>query len=389
MRIESIVLFLSVVEKGSISCAARSSYISQQGASSVIKSLEHDLGVELFERTGTALQLTAAGERIAQEASSVVSSYRRMQTVAALGRAASDGGAGPVRVVTTPHAMNVLSPIFEAYREAVAVDEPFVFVEQGIFDIVRAYPDLDPEALYLVNVPTFMNAIIGRIGPAFDPLVVSEFMLYCGPGSPFSERRQIARSELAGVRIACYNEALLIRLVRHLLKGVEGADISTSTSNLELLGRLIDDPRTVSFTDSLSLFLNGLPEGGSRVRLHRGRRALRDGRARAGARSGGRAVRVVLPAVPRNRVRRLRQALPARLAPRARGGRCGMRLARYEIDRRICRRCGSCQRVCPRGAVLETADRRLAIDRKLCDGCGACRDACKLRAIVRRKGLFS
>ena len=270
VRIESIVLFLSVVEKGSISCAARSSYISQQGASSVLKSLEHDLGVELFERTGTALQLTAAGERIAQEASSVVSSYRRMQTVAALGRAASDDGAGPVRVVTTPHAMNVLSPIFEAYREAAAVDEPFVFVEQGIFDIVRAYPALDPEALYLVNVPTFMNAIIGRIGPAFDPLVVSELMLYCGPGSPFSERRQIARSELAGVRIACYNEALLIRLVRHLLKGVEGADISTSTSNLELLGRLIDDPRTVSFTDSLSLFLNGLPEGHACVSIEDG-----------------------------------------------------------------------------------------------------------------------
>lgn len=269
VRIESIALFLSVVEKGSISCAARSSYISQQGASSVIKSLEHDLGVELFERAGTTLQLTAAGERIAHEASSVVSSYRRMQTVAALGRTADDG-AGPVRVVTTPHAMNVLSPIFEAYREAVAVDEPFVFVEEGIFDIVRAYPDLDPEALYLVNVPTFMNAIIGRIGPAFDPLVVSELMLYCGPGSPFSERRRIVRSELAGVRIACYNEALLIRLVRHLLKDVEGADISTSTSNLELLGRLIDDPRTVSFTDSLSLFLNGLPEGHACVPIEDG-----------------------------------------------------------------------------------------------------------------------
>ncbi|MEG2747585.1 MAG: LysR family transcriptional regulator, partial [Gordonibacter sp.] len=269
VRIESIALFLSVVEKGSISCAARSSYISQQGASSVIKSLEHDLGVELFERTGTALQLTEAGERIAHEAASVVSAYRRLQTVAALGRPAG-GGTGPVRVVTTPHAMNVLSPIFEAYREAVDVEEPIVFVEESIFDIVRFYPDLDPEALYLVDVPTFTNAIIGRIGPAFDPLVVSELMLYCGPGSPFSERRQIARSELAGVRIACYNEALLIRLVRHLLKGIEGADISTSTSNLELLGRLIDDPRTVSFTDSLSLFLNGLPEGHACVSIEDG-----------------------------------------------------------------------------------------------------------------------
>lgn len=64
-----------------------------------------------------------------------------------------------------------------------------------------------------------------------------------------------------------------------------------------------------------------------------------------------------------------------------------MKPVRYEIDRRICRRCGSCQRACPKGAVLDTADRRLVIDRKLCDGCGVCRDACKLRAIVKRKGL--
>ncbi|WP_302396248.1 LysR family transcriptional regulator [Eggerthella sinensis] len=261
MRIESIALFLSVVEKGSISCAARASYISQQGASSAIKSLEQDFGVELFERGGTALQLTTAGERIAREAAAVMAAYRRLQTVAALGCTADDAEAGPVRVVTTPHAMHVLSPIFEAYREASGGGEPFVFVEESIFDIVHAYPSLDEQALHLVNIPAFMDGIIERVGSAFEPLVVSDLILYCGPGSPFLERRQVACAELAGARIACYNEALLIRLVRHLLKDVEGADISMSTSNLELLGRMIAEPHTVSFTDSLSLFLNGLPAG--------------------------------------------------------------------------------------------------------------------------------
>lgn len=66
-----------------------------------------------------------------------------------------------------------------------------------------------------------------------------------------------------------------------------------------------------------------------------------------------------------------------------------MRLVRYEIDQGICRRCGSCQRACPRSAVLEAGDRLLAIDQKRCDRCGQCRDACKLRAIVKRTGLFA
>lgn len=260
MRIESLALFLSVVEEGSISRAARSSYISQQGASSIVKSLEHEFGVTLLERNGASLQVTEAGERIAREAAAVVAAYRRLQTAAALG-GSIDGEAEPVRIVTTPHAMHVLSPVFEAYREASGMEEPFVFVEEGIFDIIEAFPRLDAEALYVVNVPTFMDAVIERIGEAFEPLVVSELMLYCGPESPYAERKRVERADLAGVRIACYNEALLIRLVNHLIKDVEGADISMRTSNLDLLGRMIAEPRTVSFTDTLSLFLNGLPRG--------------------------------------------------------------------------------------------------------------------------------
>lgn len=65
-----------------------------------------------------------------------------------------------------------------------------------------------------------------------------------------------------------------------------------------------------------------------------------------------------------------------------------MKLVRFEIDQRVCRRCGSCQRVCPRSAVIEGDDGELLIDQGLCDRCGLCREACKLRAVARRTGLF-
>ncbi len=65
-----------------------------------------------------------------------------------------------------------------------------------------------------------------------------------------------------------------------------------------------------------------------------------------------------------------------------------MKFSRFVIDQRICRQCGSCARACPQAAVKETSDKRFVIDQDHCDGCGACRDACKLRAIVKRKGLF-
>ena len=105
VRIESLMLFLRVVESGSISRAARESFISQQGASAAIKGLEQDFGIELFDRASSRLQLTARGRRFAREAEQVVAAYRRMQAVAALD---SDvGPSEPLRIVTTPHALHV------------------------------------------------------------------------------------------------------------------------------------------------------------------------------------------------------------------------------------------------------------------------------------------
>ena len=44
MRVEQLEIFLTVADHGSISRAAQQHFISQQGVSSIIKSLERDLG---------------------------------------------------------------------------------------------------------------------------------------------------------------------------------------------------------------------------------------------------------------------------------------------------------------------------------------------------------
>lgn len=214
VRIESLMLFLRVVESGSISRAARESFISQQGASAAIKGLEQDFGIELFDRASSRLQLTARGRRFAREAEQVVAAYRRMQAVAALD---SDvGPSEPLRIVTTPHALHVLAPVFDAYRHINDGEIPLLFTEESLFDIVETFPGLMPDVVYVINLPSFMRDIIGRIGASFEPVVVSELMLCCSADSPLADRKRIDAHELAGVPIVCYNEALLIRLVSHV-----------------------------------------------------------------------------------------------------------------------------------------------------------------------------
>ena len=80
MRIESLELFLSVAEHGSVSRTAKQHFISQQGVSSALKALEKELGTPLFTRGGPKLELTERGRAIASEAQRIVDSHRRPRT---------------------------------------------------------------------------------------------------------------------------------------------------------------------------------------------------------------------------------------------------------------------------------------------------------------------
>src|SRR5690554_1394877 len=57
-------MFLAVVRNGSIAAAARELNRSRTTVSTVLASLEDELGVELFERSGNQLHLTAIGQSI-------------------------------------------------------------------------------------------------------------------------------------------------------------------------------------------------------------------------------------------------------------------------------------------------------------------------------------
>lgn len=60
--LEDYAAFLAIVERGSLSAAARASGRSLQAVSRALASLEHELGVELVQRTTRRSRATAAGE---------------------------------------------------------------------------------------------------------------------------------------------------------------------------------------------------------------------------------------------------------------------------------------------------------------------------------------
>lgn len=71
-RIGDIALFLRVLDRGSISAAARSLDLSVAVASQRLKRLERELGVRLLHRTTRQLHPTAEGLRLAEEGRALV-----------------------------------------------------------------------------------------------------------------------------------------------------------------------------------------------------------------------------------------------------------------------------------------------------------------------------
>lgn len=87
--------FLAVAEHGSLSAAARALRASQPTLGRQIRSIEEQLGVELFQRTEKGFALTALGETLLPSAREMRRAVHAIELGAA-GKAAS--GEGPVRV---------------------------------------------------------------------------------------------------------------------------------------------------------------------------------------------------------------------------------------------------------------------------------------------------
>jgi len=101
MDLHKLSLFLAIAETGSISAAARIKHISQPVLSVHVQSLEEFFGVPLLDRRGRGVQLTEAGQLLAQKIRSVFASVEEMREAI---ENLKDPGTGHIRLgaSTTP-----------------------------------------------------------------------------------------------------------------------------------------------------------------------------------------------------------------------------------------------------------------------------------------------
>ncbi|KAA5838302.1 LysR family transcriptional regulator [Saccharopolyspora hirsuta] len=91
MDLRLVEYFVAVVDHGSVTKAAQALYIAQPSLSQAIRSLERQLGVQLFHRTGRQLVLTPDGEAFAAPARRILRDVERARSAAHEVRALGSG----------------------------------------------------------------------------------------------------------------------------------------------------------------------------------------------------------------------------------------------------------------------------------------------------------
>ncbi len=77
MDFDQLRIFLEIVRLGSFSRAAETCFRSQPAVSAQIRQMEEELGIKLFDRVASRVQLTAAGKRFSEYAREMIELRRR------------------------------------------------------------------------------------------------------------------------------------------------------------------------------------------------------------------------------------------------------------------------------------------------------------------------
>ncbi|MFH8736647.1 MULTISPECIES: LysR family transcriptional regulator [unclassified Streptomyces] len=127
MEIRTMRAFVTVVEEGGLSAAARRLHISQPALSQTMNALERELGVQLLVRSTTGVEATDAGMTLLGEARGVLA--RHDQALAAM------------TVHTAPGAATL--------RLGIPLELPSDLLSKALADLAEAYPATRVQARHL------------------------------------------------------------------------------------------------------------------------------------------------------------------------------------------------------------------------------------------------
>jgi DNA-binding transcriptional LysR family regulator len=196
MELRQLSSFVAVAEELHFRRAAERLHLAQPSVSQQIRTLEAELGVQLFQRNRRGAQLTAAGAALLPEAKALLA---RADHAAALARATGSGERGRLRLsLTRSLTGGIAGAIVDAYRARfpeveveLTVGNTMLHMEQlvaGDIDVGFVRPPLE--------------------SPALEELVLGREPLVCvlPKGHPLTKKSRVRTRDLHGQPLVWWPE---------------------------------------------------------------------------------------------------------------------------------------------------------------------------------------
>ena len=197
--------FLVTAEEGSFSAAARALATTQPTVGRQVAALEQELGVTLFERVGTRLELTAGGLELLEHVRAMGAAANRTSLVAT---GQSESVEGSVCITASEAiAAFLLPPILQRLR----LEHPGISLDLVVSNEVRNLQRREADIAIRNIAPTRSDLIARKVGE-------STAHFYAAPGyieriGPLDSNDDLAKAELLGFEDPKYMVDMLQKIL--------------------------------------------------------------------------------------------------------------------------------------------------------------------------------
>lgn len=215
-------VFFTVAKRLNFTKAAEELYITQPAVTKHIKEIEHYFKVKLFDRKGTKIKLTPAGETLLQYAEQVFSIYQNLEFEL---NAFTQSKSGTLRIgASTTAAQYLLPPILAAFRHK--FDNVKVQLVTGNTEQIEAALENKNIGLGIIEGQS-RNTIFRYI-----PFVKDELVLVARSGHPVTKKMNVKPEDLAKYHFLLREPGSgTLEVIAHALKQ---SGIKISDLNLEM-----------------------------------------------------------------------------------------------------------------------------------------------------------
>lgn len=183
LELRPLRYFVTIVDSGSLSEAARRLYLAQPSLSRQLRQLEEQLGIELFVRERGRLRLSAAGREFAAVARDLLV---RADSALAAARALAAGALDRITIAApSTTSTDVIAPFLASLTAS---------------DPCPAVLERPPDAVYRAlgeGADLAIGTSLPPDGRGHRPIAVFPVWLYVRPGDPLARRAEIELAEVA------------------------------------------------------------------------------------------------------------------------------------------------------------------------------------------------